>query len=308
MVGSTIHKKLNDVKNIDILTASKKNLDLLSQHEVSEFFYNNKIDEVYLAAARVGGIYANNTYPADFIYENLMIQTNVINSAFKSGVKKLLFLGSSCIYPKNAKQPMAEEELLSGFLEATNEPYAISKIAGIKLCESYNRQYKTDYRSIMPTNLYGPGDNFHEHNSHVIPALIKRIHEAKINNDKKVVIWGTGTPKREFLYVNDMADAAIHIMNLDKDTYCSNTEEMCSHVNVGCGFDISIAELAKVICEVINYQGDLVFDKSKPDGTPKKLLDVERLSDLGWESIISLETGLNKTYEWFLKNYENIRN
>lgn len=307
MVGSSIYKKLKDIENIEILTAPKNNLNLLSQREVLDFFKNNKIDEVYLAAAKVGGIYANNEYPAEFIYENLMIQANVINSAFKSGVNKLLFLGSSCIYPKFSRQPIKEDDLLSGFLEPTNEPYAIAKIAGIKLCESFNRQYKTDYRSIMPTNLYGPGDNFHEHHSHVIPGLIKRIHDAKINNKKEIKIWGSGTPKREFLYVDDMAEAAIYVMNLKKETYWNNVENTCSHVNIGCGYDISIIDLAKIICDVIGFKGNLVLDKSKPDGTPKKLMDVSRLSNLGWESKTKLEVGLMKTYKWFINNHENIR-
>ena len=308
MVGSALVRLLQN-KDIELITKDKKKLDLLNQKNVQSFFENEKIDQVYLAAAKVGGIYANNIYPANFIYENLMIQNNIIHNAFLSGVKKLLFLGSSCIYPKNANQPMKEEDLLTGKLEPTNEPYAIAKIAGIKMCESYNRQYgkshDIDYRCIMPTNLYGPGDNYHPKNSHVIPALINRFHEAKINNSKSVTIWGTGKPKREFLYVDDMARASIHIMNTDKKTYYKHTLLMSSHINVGSGSDITIKELAELIKEVTEYKGSINFDSSKPDGTFRKFLDSQLINKLGFKSEISLKEGLIRSYQDYLKYNAN---
>ena len=308
MVGSAIFRQLKD-QEVDIITKNREQLNLLNQQDVQNFFKNEKIDQVYLAAAKVGGIYANNTYPADFIYQNLMIQNNVIHNAFLNGVKKLLFLGSSCIYPKNSKQPIKEEELLTGKLEPTNEPYAISKIAGIKMCESYNRQYgkshNIDYRSIMPTNLYGPGDNYHPENSHVIPALIYRFHEAKINNLPNVTIWGTGTPKREFLYVDDMAKASIHLMNLDKNIYDKQTSSMCSHINVGSGKDLAIKELAEIIKEVLGFKGGINFDPTKPDGISKKLLDSKLINSLGFKPEISLKDGLIKTYQDYIKTNTN---
>lgn len=308
MVGSALVRLLKK-KEIEIITADRTELNLLNQAEVQNFFKENKIDQVYLAAAKVGGIHANNTFPAEFIYENLVIQTNIIHCAFLNGVKKLLFLGSSCIYPKKAIQPMKETELLVGKLEPTNEPYAIAKIAGIKLCESYNRQYNKshgiDYRSIMPTNLYGSGDNYHPENSHVIPGLIYRFHQAKINNLPYVTIWGTGKPKREFLYVDDMASACIHLMNLDKEIYNKNTVEMCSHVNVGSGEDLTIKELAQTLKKVINYNGEIKFDTSKPDGIFRKILDSTLINKLGWYPNVSLEDGLIKTYKSFLDNLNN---
>tara|TARA_B100001093_G_C26731563_1_gene972498 strand:+ start:65 stop:1021 length:957 start_codon:yes stop_codon:yes gene_type:complete len=304
MVGSALATLLKD-EDIELITKNRKELDLLNQKDVQNFFKNEKIDQVYLAAAKVGGINANNTYPADFIYENLMIQNNVIHSAFLNGVKKLLFLGSSCIYPKNANQPMKEEELLSGKLEPTNEPYAIAKIAGIKMCESYNRQYGRsygiDFRCIMPTNLYGPKDNYHPENSHVIPGLIYRFHEAKINNFESVTIWGTGTQKREFLYVEDMARASIHLMNLDKNTYDEQTSSMCSHINIGSGTDLTVKELAKTIKDVVGYEGDIKFDSSKPDGAPRKLLSSKRINNIGFKHRVSLKDGLIKTYQDYIK-------
>lgn len=301
MVGSAIVRLLEKREDIELVTRSKTELDLKNQAQVNDFFKNNQIDEVYLAAAKVGGIHANNTYPADFIYDNLMIQANVIHAAHANDIQKLLFLGSSCIYPKEAPQPMKEEYLLTGPLEPTNEPYAIAKIAGIKLCESYNRQYGRDYRSVMPTNLYGPNDNFHPENSHVIPALMRRIHEAKVNGDKEVVIWGTGKPRREFLYVDDMASACAFVMELDKKTYVKNSRPMLSHFNVGSGFDLSIAELAKMIVETVEFGGDLVFDCSRPDGALRKLMDDKTLYSLGWSPDVTLAIGLNMTYQWFKK-------
>ena len=304
MVGSALVRFLK-IQDIELITKNRKELDLLNHQDVQKFFVNEKIDQVYLAAAKVGGIHANKTYPADFIYKNLMIQNNVIHNAFLSGVKKLLFLGSSCIYPKDANQPMREEELLTGKLEPTNESYAIAKIAGIKMCESYNRQYgqshNIDYRSIMPTNLYGPGDNYHPENSHVIPALIYRFHEAKINNLPNVTIWGTGTPKREFLYVDDMAKASIHLMNLDKNIYDKQTSSMCSHINVGSGKDLAIKELAEIIREVVGFKGGINFDLTKPDGIPRKLLDSKLINSLGFKPEISLKNGLIKTYQDYIK-------
>lgn len=306
MVGSALLRYLKKKRNIDLIYKDRKDLDLTNQRAVQNFFKKEKIDQVYLAAARVGGIYANNTFPGEFIYQNLMIQTNVIHSAFLNGIKKILFLGSSCIYPKNANQPMKEEELMTGKLEPTNEPYAIAKIAGIKLCESYNRQYgKThniDYRSIMPTNLFGPGDNYHSQNSHVIPALIRRFHEAKINNLKNVTIWGSGKPKREFLFVDDMARASVYLMNLDKLIFDKYSVKMCSHINVGSGSDLTIKKLAKIIKEVIGYKGRVNFDLTKPDGPPRKFVDSHRLNSLGWKPKVNLKDGLLITYKNFLKN------
>lgn len=308
MVGSAIVRALElDDKN-HIISASRSELDLLDQDAVVRFFKKNNIDQVYLAAAKVGGIVANNSYPASFIFENLMIQTNIIHSAHLTGVQHLLFLGSSCIYPKFAEQPMGESSLLSGILEPTNEPYAISKIAGIKLCESYNRQYGRNYRSIMPTNLYGPNDNFHPENSHVIPAMIGRFHDAVINNKSEVVIWGSGTPMREFLHVDDLAFACVHVMNLADEVYCSFTEPMMSHINVGTGAECSIRELAETIASVTGYQGDLVFDTSKPDGTPRKLLDSSKLLAMGWSTKISLREGLEEVYLYYkASETKNIR-
>ncbi|AWB33034.1 GDP-L-fucose synthase [Orrella marina] len=307
MVGSAIFRHLVEEDCFNIVTRTHEELDLSDQASVRDFFVSEKPDQVYLAAAKVGGIHANNTYPAAFIYQNLMIQANVIDAAFCSGVKKLLFLGSSCIYPKFASQPMGEDALLTGPLESTNEPYAVAKIAGIKLCESYNRQYGEshgiDYRSVMPTNLYGPGDNYHPENSHVIPALIRRFHEAKVANASSVTIWGTGTPMREFLYVDDMAAACIHVMNLDNETYRRHTQPMLSHINVGYGEDISIRDLAKIVSRTVGYKGDIVFDSSKPDGTPRKLMDSSRLSRLGWQAMISLEDGLAIAYDDFKRNH-----
>ncbi len=304
MVGSALIRHLKK-QDVEIIAKNRNELDLFNQQDVKKFFLNQKIDQVYLAAAKVGGIHANNTYPAEFIYENLMIQTNVIHNAFLGGVKKLLFLGSSCIYPKNAKQPINEEELLTGKLEHTNEPYSIAKIAGIKICESYNRQYgkshNIDYRSIMPTNLYGPGDNYHPQNSHVIPGLINRFHEAKIKNFSNVSIWGTGKPKREFLYVGDMARASINLMNIDKKTFDKHISPMCSHINVGSGDDLTIKELAETIKDVVDYKGEINFDPTKPDGSPRKFLDCNRLNNLGFKPKVSLRDGLIETYKDYVK-------
>ncbi|MBU2710382.1 GDP-L-fucose synthase [Zooshikella harenae] len=307
MVGSAIVRNLQTLGCNNIITADRGELDLLSQEAVFSFFQHNKIDQVYLAAAKVGGIHANNTYPAEFIYENLIIEANIIHSAHKSDVQKLLFLGSSCIYPKHADQPIQEKALLTGLLESTNEPYAIAKIAGIKLCESYNRQYGRDYRSVMPTNLYGPNDNFHSENSHVIPALIRRFHEATQRNDAEVVIWGSGKPKREFLYVSDMASACVHIMELPLDTYQVNTSLMQSHINIGSGIDCTIQELAETVAKVTGFHGKLIFDSTKPDGTPRKLLDTSLVNSLGWSSQICLEDGIRRTYEWYVKNVLTVR-
>lgn len=307
MVGSAIVRQLEANGYRNIITRTSSELDLTNQAAVAAFFAEQKVDEVYLAAAKVGGIYANNTYPADFIYQNLMIEANVIQQAYAHGVQKLLFLGSSCIYPKLAEQPMAESALLNGYLEPTNEPYAIAKIAGIKLCESYNRQYGVDYRSVMPTNLYGPGDNYHPENSHVIPALIRRIHEAKQADLSEVVIWGTGTPKREFLHVDDMAAASIFVMNLDKGIYENHTDPMQSHINVGTGTDCSILEVAQTISDVVGFKGRITTDPSKPDGAPRKLMNVDRLRQLGWEASIGLESGLKNTYEWFQLHQVDVR-
>ena len=302
MVGSAIVRQLLALGHpaSHILTRTHAQLDLTDQAAVRGFFAQEKPDQVYLAAARVGGIHANNVYPADFIYDNLMIQANVIEAAFRNGVTRLLFLGSSCIYPKLAPQPMSEQALLTGTLEATNEPYAIAKIAGIKLCESYNRQHGVDYRSVMPTNLYGPGDNYHPDNSHVIPALIRRFHEAKAQGAPEVAIWGTGTPMREFLYVDDMAAASVHVMNLDKAVYEQHTQPMLSHINVGYGSDMTIAELARSVGQAVGYTGAITFDTSKPDGTPRKLMDSGRLHSLGWHARVPLTDGLAIAYQDFL--------
>tara|TARA_Y100000389_G_scaffold167531_1_gene172790 strand:- start:38865 stop:39833 length:969 start_codon:yes stop_codon:yes gene_type:complete len=302
MVGSALVRFLKK-KDVEIIIKGRSELDLLNQTDVQSFFKSEKIDQVYLAAAKVGGIHSNNTYPAEFIYENLTIQTNIIHGAFVSNIKKLLFLGSSCIYPKNANQPMNEDSLLTGKLEPTNEPYAIAKIAGIKMCESYNRQYSNshgiDFRSIMPTNLYGPGDNYHSENSHVIPGLIYRFHKAKINNLQSVSIWGSGAPKREFLFVDDMARACIFLMNLDKKTYNTHTKQMCSHVNVGSGLDLTIKELAEIIKEVVGYRGEIKFDPTKPDGTPRKFIDSKLINNLGFKARVALKVGLVETYKDF---------
>lgn len=304
MVGSAIVRQLQAKGFNNLVMRTHAELDLTNQQAVANFFQDEKPEQVYLAAAKVGGIHANNTYPAEFIYQNLMMEANVIHQAFQAGVKKLLFLGSSCIYPKMAPQPMAEDALLTGKLEATNEPYAIAKIAGIKLCESYNRQYGQshgiDYRSVMPTNLYGPGDNYHPENSHVIPALIRRFHEAKENNAPEVMIWGTGTPMREFLYVDDMAAASVFVMELDKKVYDRHTQPMQNHINVGFGSDMAIKELAETVCQVVRYQGQITFDNSKPDGTPKKLMNCNRLEGMGWKASINLVDGLKIAYKDFL--------
>ncbi len=307
MVGSAIVRKLNAIGGFDIVSRERESLDLTSQTDVQGFFRSEKIDQVYLAAAKVGGIHANNVYPAQFIYENLMMESNIIHQAYATGVRQLLFLGSSCIYPKLAAQPMNEASLLNGHLEPTNEPYAIAKIAGIKLCESYNRQYGVDYRSVMPTNLYGEHDNFHPENSHVIPAMMRRFHEAKLRGDSSVVVWGTGTPKREFLYVNDMAEACVHVMQLDQAIYAENTMPMMTHINVGTGKDCSIRDLAETMRQVVGFTGDIVFDTGKPDGTPRKLLDVSCINNMGWEASVSLSEGLTSTYRWFLENAAHLR-
>ncbi|MEL4271893.1 GDP-L-fucose synthase [Shewanella xiamenensis] len=307
MVGSAIVRQLLRKSDVNVLTRTRDELDLLDLTAVRHFFTTEKIDQVYLAAAKVGGIIANNTYPAEFIYENLTIQNNIIHSAHLAGVQNLLFLGSSCIYPKLADQPMTESALLTGTLEPTNEPYAIAKIAGIKMCESYNRQYGRNYRSVMPTNLYGENDNFHPENSHVIPALLRRFHEAKLNGDLQVVAWGSGKPMREFLHVDDMAAASIYVMNLDQATYDANTEPMLSHINVGTGVDCTIRELVETVAKVVGFKGEIVFDTSKPDGAPRKLMDVSRLRSLGWKASIALEQGLLATYQWFLANQKNFR-
>jgi GDP-L-fucose synthase len=307
MVGSALVRLLSTNPANEIITAKRSELDLLNQAAVNAFFADGQFDQVYLAAAKVGGIHANNTYPAEFIYQNLMMEANVIHSAHMAGVQKLLFLGSSCIYPKHAAQPMNEAALLTGVLESTNEPYAIAKIAGIKLCESYNRQYGRDYRSVMPTNLYGPHDNFHPDNSHVIPALLRRFHEAVQRGDDEVTIWGSGTPMREFLHVDEMAAASVHVMNLYEATYRANTQPMLSHINVGTGVDCTIRELAETVSRVTGFQGRLVFDASKPDGTPRKLMDVSRLAALGWRAGIRLEDGLRDAYGWFLNHQDAYR-
>ena len=299
MVGSAICRQLQKQADVEIIIRTREELDLCDQPAVHEFMKSEKPDEVILAAAKVGGIHANNTYPAEFIYQNLQIQNNVIHIAHMNDVQKLLFLGSSCIYPRAVEQPMREDTLLTGVLEPTNEPYAIAKIAGIKMCESYNRQYGRDYRSVMPTNLFGPGDNYHTENSHVVPALIRRFHEAKLNNLEEVVVWGSGTPRREFLYVDDMAGASLFVHNLPRITFDENTQSMLSHINVGTGTDVTITELAETIKEVVGFTGTLVFDRTKPDGTPRKLLDTALLNRLGFSNTISLKMGLEITYENF---------
>ncbi|RRV12928.1 GDP-L-fucose synthase [Stutzerimonas xanthomarina] len=307
MVGSAIVRRLRALGYGNILTAGRDELNLLDQQAVHAWFQSHAIEQVYLAAAKVGGIHANNTYSADFIYENLMIEANIIHAAHTYGVHRLLFLGSSCIYPKHAEQPMKEEALLTGALEPTNEPYAIAKIAGIKLCESYNRQHGRDYRSVMPTNLYGPHDNFHPDNSHVIPALLRRFHEAVQRGDEEVVIWGSGNAMREFLHVDDMASASVHVMELAQDIYQANSQPILSHINVGTGLDCTIRELAETIADVTGFTGRLTFDASKPDGAPRKLMDVSRLKSLGWEASITLEEGLRDAYRWYVANAEQVR-
>jgi len=307
LVGAAIMRQLEAEGFSNIVTRTHAELDLCSQSAVQDFFKKQTPDYVILAAAKVGGIHANNTYPAEFIYENMMVEANVIDASYRNNIKRLLFLGSSCIYPRLAEQPMREDSLLTSKLESTNEPYAVAKIAGIKLCESYNRQYETDYRSVMPTNLYGQGDNFHPDNSHVIPALMRRFHEAKQHGDTEVAVWGTGNVKREFLHVDDMAAASLFVLQLDKGTYKSNTQEMLSHINVGTGVDCSIREMAETIKRVVGFEGKLVFDTTKPDGPPRKLLDVSRLKAMGWQSAITLEQGLLLTYQWFVKNEGQFR-
>lgn len=299
MVGGAILRKL-EARGAETVTRTHAELDLTDQAAVRVFMQAEKPDQVILAAAKVGGIHANNTFPAEFIYDNLIMEANVIHQAYAAGVRRLLFLGSSCIYPKMAAQPMREDALLTGTLEPTNEPYAIAKIAGIKLCESYNRQYGTDYRSVMPTNLYGPGDNFHPENSHVLPALIRRFHEAAQEGHEEVVVWGTGTPMREFLHVDDMAEASLFVLDLDRASYEAETEPMLSHINVGSGTDVTIRELAQTVARVTGYEGRIAFDSSKPDGTPRKLMDVSRLARMGWRAKTSLEDGIRETYAWFL--------
>jgi len=300
LVGSAIVRQLEGRGFANLLMRTHKELDLTNQAQVQSFFQQEKPDYVILAAAKVGGIHANNTYPADFIYQNMMIEANVINSAYENKVKRLLFLGSTCIYPKAVEQPMREDALLTDVLEPTNEPYALAKIAGIKLCESYSRQHGTDFRSVMPTNLYGVNDNFHPENSHVIPALMRRFHEAKINNDAEVVVWGTGNAMREFLYVDDMAQASLFVLELDEKTYKANIKPMLSHINVGTGKDITIRKMAEIMKEVVDYKGKLTFDATKPDGAPRKLIDVTRLENMGWRYTTDLEEGLEKTYDWYL--------
>jgi GDP-L-fucose synthase len=300
LVGSAIVRQLEARGFTNLILRTSSELDLTNQASVQDFFTKEKPEYVILAAAKVGGIHANNTYPADFIYKNMMIEANVINSAFESKVTRLLFLGSTCIYPKAVAQPMREDSLLTDVLEPTNEPYAVAKIAGIKLCESYNRQHGTDFRSVMPTNLYGINDNFHPENSHVIPALMRRFHEAKINNDKEIVIWGTGSPMREFLYVDDMAEASLFVLELDEETYQAKTKPMLSHINVGTGKDVTILEMAEAMKRVVGFKGELKFDSTKPDGSKRKLIDVERLTAMGWSYNVELEDGLKSTYKWYL--------
>ena len=307
MVGAAIIRALKRAGQDNLITRTHAEVDLTNQAQVRAFFQDERPDQVYLAAAKVGGIHANNTYPAEFIHQNLMIEANIIHAAHGAGVRRLLFLGSSCIYPKFAEQPMREDALLTGTLEPTNEPYAIAKIAGIKLCESYNRQYGRDYRSVMPTNLYGPGDNFHPENSHVIPALLRRFHEAVQAGAPEVVIWGSGTPMREFLHVDDMAAACVHVMQLEPEVLQAHTQPMLSHVNVGTGVDCTIKELAETVAKVTGFQGKLVWDRSKPDGTPRKLLDLSRLHKLGWETSIGLEDGLRDAYRWFVEHQDAFR-
>jgi len=307
MVGSALVRQLQARGDYEVVVRTHRELDLTDQAAVAGFMQAEKPDVVILAAAKVGGIWANNTYPAEFIYENLMIESNIVHQAYRSGVKRLLFLGSSCIYPKLAAQPMREDALLTGVLEATNEPYAVAKIAGIKLCESYNRQYGVDYRSVMPTNLYGPNDNFHPENSHVIPAMMRRFHEAKLSDAPEVVVWGSGKPMREFLHVDDMAAASLFVLELDGAAYQANTAPMLSHINVGTGTDVTIRELAETMARVVGFKGQIGFDTTKPDGTPRKLMDVSRLADMGWRASIDLEQGLRDTYAWFLAHESELR-
>ena len=307
MVGSAIVRSLSTRNDIELITAARHELDLVNQSDVFSFYNRYKIDEVYLAAAKVGGIQANNTLPAEFIYQNLMIQSNLIHGAYQAGVKKLLFLGSSCIYPKHAPQPIKEDSLLGGQLEPTNEAYAVAKIAGIKTCESYNRQYGCDYRSVMPTNLYGMGDNFHPEHSHVIPAMLRRFHEAKLKDQPEVAVWGSGKPMREFLYVDDMASASVHVMEMESSQYDAITDNQISHLNVGTGVDCTISELAQTVANVVGFKGELVFDSSKPDGTPRKLMDSSKLRGSGWEPKNDLKLGLEKTYNWYLDHQSQIR-
>lgn len=307
MVGSAIVRVLSAEADIDLVTRSRAELDLRSQKDVADFFQHERIDEVYLGAAKVGGIHANDAYPAEFIYENLMVETNVVHQAWESGVNKLLFLGSSCIYPRLASQPMEESQLMQGPLEPTNEPYALAKIAGIKLCESYNRQYGTDYRSVMPTNLYGPGDNFHPENSHVIPSLLRRFHEAVQSDALTVTNWGTGSALREFLHVDDMAAASVHVMNLPHDEYGKVSEPRMSHINVGSGIDCSIKELVETIADVTGFEGKIEWDSSKPDGAPRKLMNSSRLKNLGWQPKYDLRSGLEQAYQWYVENIDNVR-
>jgi GDP-L-fucose synthase len=307
MVGSAIVDALKKKNITNILTAERDEVDLVDTLSVRNYFNNNEINYIVLAAAKVGGIYGNNTYPADFIYQNLMIEANVIHEAWSAGIKRILFLGSSCIYPQDSEQPMEEDSLLSGYLEPTNEPYAVAKIAGIKLCESYNRQHGTHYRSVMPTNLYGPKDNFHLENSHVIPALIKKFHDAKNRGDNEVIVWGTGNVRREFLHVHDMASACIHVMDLKDDEFYKVTETMVSHLNIGVGYDVTICKLAETVSSVVGYDGNIFFDSTKPEGPPRKLLNINKLKGLGWVPSIDLEDGLEQTYKWFVTNEKNIR-
>ena len=307
LVGAAITRQLESQGFSNVITRTHAELDLCDQAAVRDFFAAEKPEYVILAAGKVGGIHANNTYPAEFIYENVMIEANVIDAAYRNNVQRLLFLGSSCIYPKHAEQPMREEALLTGELESTNEPYALAKIAGIKMCESYNRQYGTDYRSVMPTNLYGQGDNFHPENSHVIPALMRRFHEARLRGDKEVIVWGTGNAMREFLHVDDMAAASLFVLQLDNATYKANTQAMLSQINIGTGVDCTIREMAETVKHVVGFEGELIFDTSKPDGPPRKLLDVSRIKAMGWEHAISLEEGLASTYEWFKANEGRFR-
>ena len=302
LVGSAIVRQLESRGFTNLIMRAHKELDLTNQAQVQNFFTQENPDYVILAAAKVGGIHANNIYPADFIYQNIMIEANIIHAAYEYKVKRLLFLGSTCIYPKAVEQPMREDAILTNTLEPTNEPYALAKIAGIKLCESYNRQHGTDFRSVMPTNLYGVNDNFHPENSHVIPALMQRFHQAKVDNDAEVVVWGTGNAMREFLYVDDMAEASLFVLELDEEIYKNNTQTMLSHINVGTGKDVTIREMAETMKEVVGYKGKLTFDATKPDGTPRKLINVTRLSNMGWKYKIDLEDGLKKTYAWYLSN------
>ncbi len=302
LVGSAIMRQLAAMGCSNVLTRTHSELDLVDQAQVKAFFEQEKPEYVFLAAAKVGGIHANNTYPAEFIYQNMMIEANIIDAAYRNGVEKLLFLGSSCIYPRAVEQPMCEDALLTDVLEPTNEPYALAKIAGIKLCESYNRQYGTDYRSVMPTNLYGEGDNFHPENSHVIPAVMRRFHEAKERGDAEVMVWGSGKPMREFLHVDDMASACLYVIQLDKEIYEANTDPMLSHINVGTGIDCTIREMAETVKKVVGFEGELVFDTSKSDGAMRKLMDVSRLKAMGWQASIGFEDGLADTYRWYLES------